>query len=548
MKPSIQTLGQILYSPSQYIIPVFQRQYRWETPQWAKLWESLLEIQQPDKKGNHFMGFLVFIPELAQPGQNTRFHIIDGQQRITTLTLFLAAIRNVAHANGVDDLASEIHEYYLVHPLKKGSQHYRLLPKEREQDKYLAVIDQRATADCRAKNAVQFFESKIIEYCDGDFEKLRSLFNTVYQRLEFMCATLETENAYNIFKSLNSTGVPLSQSDLVRNFIFMHVKPEDSDDFDENHWSKLEADFSDSDGKLDEARFGRFFRDYLISIRNAYLAPTETFAVFEARYEATDFDPIELTDTLKKYSGYYAIISGVKPDPSPAITAALHHLNSLQSSTTYPLVLSFFHLRNEKVIDADQLACAVRMLAGFIFRRFICGESSRAYGKMFIRDFTNEPDLIAALESYLNWRGWPKDDRFINSFVRFPLYTRGYTKYVLVSLERARGHKEPADLGKTEVEHIMPQTLSDEWRKALGDDYERVYNEWLHTPGNLSLSAYNLPLWNHEFSKKKSYYKDSNVVITKEVATYDEWCETQILERGTKLANEASKIWIGPSH
>lgn len=114
MKPSIQTLGHILYSPSQYVIPVFQRNYRWETPQWAKLWESLIEIQRPGKRGNHFMGFLVFVPGLAQPGQHTSFHLIDGQQRLTTSSILLAAVRNVARHMNQPDLADEIHQYLPV--------------------------------------------------------------------------------------------------------------------------------------------------------------------------------------------------------------------------------------------------------------------------------------------------------------------------------------------------------------------------------------------------------------------------------------------------
>ena len=143
MKPSIQTFGQILYSPSQYVIPVFQRNYRWETKQWAKLWTSLIEIQSPEKRGNHFMGFLVFVPGLAQPGQHTTFHLIDGQQRLATLSILLAALRNVAQQQAQAELADEIHQYYLVHPLKKGDQHFRLLPKERDHDSYLAIVSSR---------------------------------------------------------------------------------------------------------------------------------------------------------------------------------------------------------------------------------------------------------------------------------------------------------------------------------------------------------------------------------------------------------------------
>jgi uncharacterized protein with ParB-like and HNH nuclease domain len=209
MKPSIQTLGHILYSPSQYIIPVFQRNYRWEQPQWAKLWESLCEIQRPEKRGNHFMGFLVFVPGLPQPGQHTTFHLIDGQQRLTTTSILLAAIRNVARRFSYEELATEIHQFYLIHPLKKGDQHYRLLPKERDHDSYLALVSGGEPTG-RVADALAYFEERLSGDTRVSAEQLRSLFNTVTERFEFMCATLEAENAYSIFKSLNSTGVVLN--------------------------------------------------------------------------------------------------------------------------------------------------------------------------------------------------------------------------------------------------------------------------------------------------------------------------------------------------
>src|ERR1019366_2320189 len=161
MKPSIQTLGQILYSPSQYVIPVFQRNYRWEAKEWTKLWESLIEIRSPEKRGNHFMGFLVFVPGLAQPGQHTTFHLVDGQQRLTTSSILLAAIRNVARRLGQPELADEIHQYYLVHPLKKGEQRYRLLPKERDHDSYLALVTGEGQCTGRMADALAYFDEQL---------------------------------------------------------------------------------------------------------------------------------------------------------------------------------------------------------------------------------------------------------------------------------------------------------------------------------------------------------------------------------------------------
>lgn len=545
MKPSIRTLGEILYSPSQYVIPVFQRNYRWDRPQWEKLWASLIEIQSPDKTGNHFMGFLVFVPGLAQPGQNNRFHLIDGQQRLTTCSLLLMAVRNVAKTLKQKELEQEVHDYLLVHPLKKGEQHYRLLPKEHDQAAYLALVDRKA-ATGRMAEALAFFEQQLSSVSANDPDALRGIYDVICQRLEFMCATLEAENAYNIFKSLNSTGVPLGPSDLIRNFVFMHVKPDDQDAFDHDKWAPLEAMFTDATGRLDEDAFSRFFRD-LLMIDGRYVPPKDTFATFEARHEATGFSPNALADSILASARHYAVIGGKANDVDPQVTAALHGLNLLDSSTTYPLLLALFRQRAEKRIDSQELASCIEMLRGFILRRFICGDSSRGYGRMFVRALaSDESDPVAAIETYLLERGWPDDRRFVEAFTLFPLYNRGYAREVLETLERSRGHKEQASLQAAQIEHVMPQTLRKEWIEELGSDAERVHSDWLHRPGNLTLSAYNQEVGNQPFATKRQRFADSNVVLTRELANMPAWNESAIRNRGEALGNEAAKIWVGP--
>jgi len=546
MKPSIQTLGQILYSPSQYVIPVFQRNYRWDRPQWEKLWNSLLDIQSPEKSGNHFMGFLVFVPGLAQPGQHTRFHLIDGQQRLTTSSLLLAALRNIAREHEQTDLAEEIHNYFLVHPLKKGEQHFRLLPKEHDQDSYLALVSGKSEPTGRMADALDYFEQQLSAQVKDDAQALRRVFDVACQRLEFMCATLEAENAYNIFKSLNSTGVPLGPSDLIRNFVFMHVAPDEQDEFDNEYWALLESGFSDANGRLEEDRFSRFFRDVLMS-DGRYVQPKETFATFESRYEATGFSPKALAGDLLASARHYSVITGQVQDADGEVTGALVGLNALESSTTYPLLLALFRKRVGGDIDDAQLARCVRMLQGFILRRFVCAESSRGYGQMFVRALAKESgDPAATLEAYLLERGWPDDRRFEAAFVGFPLYQRGYTKTVLEAIERARGHKELADLSTAQVEHVMPQTLNPAWRQALGAEAVRVHGEVLHRPGNLTLSAYNQELGNQPFERKRDRFAKSNITLTRELANETGWDEATIQKRGERLAHEAQVLWIGP--
>jgi len=166
---------------------------------------------------------------------------------------------------------------------------------------------------------------------------------------------------------------------------------------------------------------------------------------------------------------------------------------------------------------------------------------------MFIRglaDKTKPP--LEALETFLLQRGWPDDAKFKAGFVGFPLYSRGYTKEVIETLERGQGHKEPADLNSAQVEHIMPQTLSPDWRSDLGADAAQIHSVWLDCPGNLTLSGYNQELWNHRFAKKRLRYAESNIVLTRELAGYQTWGGAEIKARGEALAREAASTWVGP--
>jgi hypothetical protein len=327
----------------------------------------------------------------------------------------------------------------------------------------------------------------------------------------------------------------------------MHVTPENHDEFDREFWGPLEQRFARKDGTLDEERFSRFFRDFLMSF-GRYVRPHETFPTFEARYEATDFSPQALASALLDASEDYEVITGVRPDVDPAITDTLAGLNAFESPTTYPLLLALFTLRRRGKLGAQELARGVEMLRGFIFRRSVCGESSRGYGQIFVRALSGfEEEPLQRLESYLHERGWPDDRRFLSSFVRFPLYQQRYAKHVLATLERIRGHKEPADLRETQIEHILPQTLNADWRTDLGSAAEQIHADWLHSPGNLTLSGYNAELWNHRFSIKTSRYAQSNIVLTRELGRYERWDEEAIRLRGQQLAAEAAKLWIGPS-
>ncbi len=552
MRVAKQTLQETLNSANQYIIPVFQRYYSWERPSWQQLWEDITELQEPDDQGaRHFMGTLVFVAEPHATYSVPAYQVVDGQQRLLTLSLLLCAIRDVAISHGFDDLADEITQTFLVHKFKKGREHYRVYPRQRDRDQYLTALHGNTIleVDGKINQAITFFTGTVQGVQGHDTEAgLRAFFDTLQSGLEFVHIILEGENPYQIFKSLNSTGVDLGEGDLIRNFVFMHVPIAEQDGFDDQRWKPLEAHFENASGQLDGKTLSAFFRDFLMR-RGRYIGPASTFAHFEKRYTTESLQPHALVDDLARHAGFYDVIRGRRPYGVDAVDDAFAQLRDLDSSTTYPLLLTLMDRVAPDGMAVTDLAHAVELLSSFILRRFVCQESSRQYGRWFVSScpLVGE-DPLASLRTYLIDKGFPDDDRFRADFVRFNrLYQSNYAAPILRALERAYHHKEPSDLSSTQIEHIMPQTLTPTWQADLGGDWQRVHNERLHTLGNLTLSAYNGEVSNKPFVEKRKTYETSNVVITRLVAQYPTWTETQIIERAGTLSELATCIWVGPT-
>jgi uncharacterized protein DUF262/uncharacterized protein DUF1524 len=549
MKAADTTLQGILNSPNQYVIPVFQRYYSWGKENWENLWDDISELFDPDQPTQtHFMGSLVFVPEKSYPDKVPAFQVIDGQQRMITMSVLLCALRNVAHARKHEALEQEITQTFLVHPFKRGREHFRVYPRQRDRDQYIDAINHTDGAQGQIGAALDYF-TKQIEQMDGtdSEEGLRRLFSALQSRLEFVHITLEGENPYQIFRSLNSTGVDLSEGDLIRNFMFMNVPFSEQDTFDDELWKPLEARFMEADDKINTVLLSSFFRDYLMQ-RGQYVPPATTFQVFEKRYQGTaGFDPHTIGRQLMHTANLYDMMRGVRAYPDPKVNAALVKLRQLDSSTAYPLLLNLMRGVEDGQLNQDELARSIELVSGFILRRFICGEQSRSYGRWFVATCANLGDTpIQGLRAFLIGKGFPDDARFKSYFVRANLYGSRYARAVLEDLEYEIPDKERAIHANATIEHIMPQTLTETWRAELGPDAERVYAEWLNTIGNLTLSAYNSELQNNSFVSKRKQYAESNINITRQLADYATWTEPDIMNRGQRLAELAATVWIGP--
>jgi len=546
MKADDVTLRDIFEGPYQYLIPVFQRYYSWEKDNWEQLWEDVLDLYESGgHQETHFLGSLVFVPENS-PASVPVHQVIDGQQRIITLSLLLCALRDVADERG-KSVADEIHDTYIVRPHQDDDKYYRVFPRLQDRSDYQAIVNQSPDeAGGQIASGYQYFVDQVQSNIAEDDKGIRNMFGLLRGQIDFVQINLDNgENPYQIFSSLNSTGVDLNEGDLIRNFVFMQVDLDKQERFDERYWSNLEDLFLDERNELQDGVFASFFRHFLLK-EGEYVRKDSTFYTFAERYSG-DLDPKSLTKTLIRYARYYNIIRGKQPHSSARITRALKKLNDLRSSTSYPLILKVMALHDEGVIDERAVEDIVESVSSFIVRRFICGESSRTYFRWFpaaCRSIEDGP--VSEVKAFLKSKGFPDDGRFVENFLTYDLAKSKYDKSILEALERSHDHKEAADLSQVQVEHVMPQTLSEAWKQDLGEDAEQIYARWLHTPGNLTLSAYNAEMRNNPFEIKREEYERSNVVLNRKLSDYEEWGEEQIQERGRKLAQRAIKIWPPP--
>lgn len=552
MKAGELTLQGTLTAQQQYVIPIFQRYYTWGHDEWQQLWTDICELR--DKPGKrHFMGALVFVPDKNVSFGYPTFQVIDGQQRMITFTLLFVALRNICASAKHEELTNEITNSVLIHQYKKGRERFRVFPRQRDREDFMNAVSGTGEVANRVGKAVRFFTDGINETVQtSDAEAVKTFYNFMLGGLEFVHINLDGENPYKIFRSLNSTGVDLSPADLIRNFVFMHVSIDQQDEFDTTLWMPLESRFATDKKEVNSKLVSAFFRDFLMT-SGEHIAPADTFEAFEGKYKG-GFDPRQLAAELTAAATLYDQIRGAKPHPNADVDAALSKLRQLDSSTAYPLVLKLMDMMEHQQITAEQFVAAVESMTGFIFRRYICGDTSRAYAKWFVaacKEVAGQNPLDS-LEKFLTEKGFPRDARFEAALCTFPLYSGKYSFIVLQQLEMSFGNKEAPTLDNATIEHIMPQTLSKDWREDLGPDARQIHDQWVDTLGNLTFSAYNPSLSNKRFSLKLEGigdtpgYKQSNFDLTKMVTKYSKWGAEEIEQRGEELADLASQLWKGP--
>jgi hypothetical protein len=568
MKAAERTLQELLHSAVQYVIPVFQRYYVWGEKDWERLWDDLLMLlEAPEHQRRHFLGSIVCVPEPHQPGVVPAYQVIDGQQRLTTLSILLCALRDAAARLGWDELAAEVEENYLIHRHRRGSERYKVFPRLRDRSSFLALIDRKGGTAASQVDAAYAHLTKRLESNGilANQEALRNLFTTLATRLDFVSITLGGENPYKIFKSLNSTGVDLEQGDLIRNHLFMQLPLAEQDAFDDERWSPLERHFEidrqlerhfEPDRQLDGKLFAAFFRDVLMR-GGSYVGENAVYEAFEKAHPLSAVRPVQLVADLERRADHYDVIRGRRQHPSEGVDGAILAIRSLNVTTAYPLVLALLQAEEAERLSPTDLVRCLRAISGFVLRRYVCGDSSRAYSRWFCvacKVLGDSP--LVNLTAYLKDKGWPTDSAFIPRFQRLNLYNGKYDRAVLEGIELSlQAISEPVLLDGCWIEHILPQTIGEdadgkEWQGSLGQGWQEVHAEWLHTPGNLTLvgSDYNMAMQNKPFREKRPILAASRVYLNKHFANPDlaDWNLEAIMRRGLELAQAACQVWAGP--
>jgi uncharacterized protein with ParB-like and HNH nuclease domain len=539
-------LHKVLNSNLQMIIPIFQRPYSWEKEQVRTLWEDILKLYDNvniNTKATHFLGPIVRVGISTSSVDTMKLYLIDGQQRIITLMVLLACMRN--RFRGKDDnIVRKIESGYLLNYEEKEENHYKLIPSEGDRDVFKKIIKGEDLGEGRnkLKDTFEFF-NKRLENSDFDLEKLRGIIinNLILVNIDVD----KEENPYLIFESLNAKGTSLTQADLIRNYIFMKIGNEDKQrELYREFWRPME----ESLGSALETFFWRY------SLKDgSFVKIQRTYANLKSEFETNNEKNAE--DELKKlnlYSKYYKRLIEPKYEPNPDLGKRFNRHNRWEIRTEYPFLLNIYKDYVDSHITLRQFCEILDIIESFVVRRFFCRYPTNKLNTLFIGLYRNldKQNMIVSLKKIL-FNDCPNDDQFKEGLINFPIYLSGTekTSLILETIEESFHHKEPVKMEKLQIEHIMPQSggdaknLSQDWKNILGDNYESVYSKYLHTLGNLTSTGYNPELGMKSFDNKKRFLRDSHLELNKYFENINSWNEAEIIKRAETLAKIALNVW-----
>ena len=548
------TFMKFIYQNQVIQIPIYQRKYSWGKDQCNQLFDDIVEIGKTQNE-THFMGSLVY---QSYTTPMLKLIIIDGQQRITALSLLMAAlarflIQNPQYENTIGINANRIVNNYLLNIGETGDDRYELCLTNDDNIVYKKIIDniisdtELKLNDNEENNRVYgTFEHYSTRINEDNFELIWEGIN----KLTFVTINLDGESPQAIFESLNSTGKTLEDTDLIRNFLLMDLTPKDQKYIYNTYWRHIEVVFENDESE----KFEDFIKSYLnIKYNNSISTKIyEEFKGVKKSFKTTE----SLVIDVNKYWNYYLKIVFDKEEDKK-LKKCFNSLKELPYTIIRPFIMRLYEDYEDEKLGIDEFVEIIDFTESYLFRRSICNLDSQSLKGFYSKMYTNLDDENY-LESYkyiLNAttgkRSMPDDDDFEKYFKSEDVYHSNIKKYVLLKLTDFE-RDEITDINKCTIEHIMPQNtnLSKEWQEALGPDWKIIHEKYIDTIGNLTLTASNSKLGDKTFKEKKEMegvgYDFSNINLNKYFKNIDKWDEEEIIKRSDFLFEQAKKIWKYP--
>ncbi|NQS98640.1 MAG: DUF262 domain-containing protein [candidate division Zixibacteria bacterium] len=545
-------LSQLLEGPKQFIIPIFQRTYSWGTKHCEQLLKDILLVGENKNRHAHFLGSVVYITDDVHTAAIPRWQIIDGQQRLATITLFLLALYKTMQEHPItlpNVTVEEIEDYYLKNRHGRNDLKYKLLLTQRDKDTMIALLrgtDPGMQASVSIMDNYKYFldylkEINLAHAYDG-FKKLM---------IVDVSLTRGQDDPQMIFESLNSTGLDLSQADLIRNFVFMRQSPDEQTRLYLEIWYPMEQLF----GILFIKTFDYFVRDYLtlmtkpttpIHQNEIYQEYKRLFQMKEGQGKTVK----SIIADLYKYTKYYCCFYLGKEHDSDLQEAFVNLRQLIEVAS--PFIMRLYKLYEDERLTKKDFIEAVKLAESYVFRRSVCDMQTRSLGQIFatLTYAINEENPLESIKvtfaRFTKNRRFPSDAEFRESLLSRDIYSLRNRRFLLNRLEN--DSEEKIDTSNFTIEHVMPQNpkLSPDWKTALGDSWEKVHETYLHKLGNLTLTGYNQRYSDESFNNKKTMeggFNDSPLRLNRFLREQDTWNETLMIERGNILAEHAVKLW-----
>ena len=556
MKATEAKILEFIKKSPQFVIPIYQRNYSWKEKECRQLWDDILRAGHNDTISAHFIGSIVYVEKgLYHVTSQSPLLVIDGQQRLTTISLLLAALEKILDGEPIEGFSSlKVHNYYLVNPYEEGELHYKLILSQTDKPSLLNIIGGPPPAEesVRIRENFQLFQT-LLHGQQGNLATIcKGLAKLVIVDISL---NRDQDNPQLIFESMNSTGRELSQADLIRNFILMGLEVTLQTALYERYWRPMECAFGQ---EAYSEHFDGFMRHYL-TLKTAEIPRFDevynAFKSYSRRPDVAALGVEALVKELYTYAGYYCAMA-LNAEKDTELAHAFHDLRDLKVDVAYPLLLELYHDYVSGELSHDDLLQAVRLLESYVFRRAACAIPTNSLNKTFMT-FSRTLKKVRYLESFKaallllpSYRRFPSDEEFKRELQIRNLYTSRLRSYWPRRIEN-HGRKERVRIDEYSIEHIMPQNenLSPQWQAELGPEWKRIQETWLHTLGNLTLTGYNSEYSDRPFHEKRDMdggFKNSPLRLNKGLGAIECWNEEAIQARAARLTDEAIKVWSIP--